>query len=209
MKEAKQSMLIEADNLRVEFRRGGRRVQALDGVSLSVARGEAVGVVGESGSGKTTLARVLLGLETPASGTVRFDGKPVAAWLRDARAAYRRRIQMVFQDPYGSLNPRLTVGSALSEVLRVHRLAARAEEAAAVAKLLEAVGLDPAYADRYPHEFSGGQRQRIGIARALATRPEVLIADEPVSALDVCPFVVVLHSSSASSAKSAVALFGI
>ncbi|HMP74691.1 MAG TPA: ATP-binding cassette domain-containing protein [Kiritimatiellia bacterium] len=176
---------IEVDDLHVAFRRGRMRVAALQGIGLSIARGEAVGIVGESGSGKTTLARVLLGLEKPTAGTACFDGKPVATWLRDSRAAYRRRIQMVFQDPYGSLNPRLTIGSALAEVLRVHRLVSRAEEADAVARLLGAVGLDPGYANRYPHEFSGGQRQRIGIARALATRPEVLIADEPVSALDV------------------------
>ncbi len=179
------SPLIDVRGVCVEFNRRAQCVKALDDVRLAISRGESVGLVGESGSGKTTLARVLLGLQTPTSGDVFLEGRSIGAWLRNERAAFRRRVQMVFQDPYGSLNPRLSVGSALAEVLRVHGLASRAEESGAVAGLLNTVGLDAAYAERYPHEFSGGQRQRIGIARALATQPEVLIADEPVSALDV------------------------
>ncbi|MCO5060911.1 MAG: ATP-binding cassette domain-containing protein [Kiritimatiellae bacterium] len=177
--------LLEARGLGVTFRRGRRRVEALSDVGIAIGRGESVGIVGESGSGKTTLARVFLGLQEATAGDVLLEGRSIGDWVRRDRAAFRRRVQMVFQDPYGSLNPRLSIGSALAEVLRVHRLVHRGEEMAAVAELLRSVGLDSRYADRFPHEFSGGQRQRVGIARALATRPEVLIADEPVSALDV------------------------
>lgn len=177
--------LMAIEELRVSFRRGAHRVDALQGITLGVQRGESLGIVGESGSGKTTIARVLLGLERATSGSATFEGVAISEWLRSRRAQFRRRVQMIFQDPFGSLNPRLAVGSALTEVLRVHHLVPRAEEGSAVAELLCSVGLDPGYADRYPHEFSGGQRQRIGIARALATRPDVLMADEPVSALDV------------------------
>jgi oligopeptide transport system ATP-binding protein len=158
---------------------------ALADASISLARGESIGIVGESGSGKSTLARCLALLERPDRGRVLLDGIDLtrlgAAPLRHAR----RRIQVVFQDPYSSLNPRLTVGSALSEVLRVHRLVPRREIARRVATLLDRVGMPARAADRYPSDFSGGQRQRICIARALAAEPQVLIADEPVSALDV------------------------
>ena len=181
---------LEAIDLTVRYTvrgaAGDRRVfSALDGVSLRVAPGERVGLVGESGSGKTTLAKTLIGLERPSSGRVEVDGQALDT-LDDARLAqFRRQVQMVFQDPMGSLNPRLTVGAAIGEVLAVHRVVPRAERNQRVADLLATVGLDSAYAGRYPHEFSGGQRQRIGIARALALEPHLLIADEPVSALDV------------------------
>jgi oligopeptide/dipeptide ABC transporter ATP-binding protein len=154
---------------------------AVDDVSLAVDTGAAVGLVGESGSGKTTVARVLCGLQTPDSGSVLFDG---AALPRRRSVAQRRAVQMVFQDPFGSLNPRRRIGSMLVELLRVHELSKGAERARA-RELLELVGLPEAALDRYPAAFSGGQRQRIAIARALAAEPRLLIADEPVSALDV------------------------
>jgi len=178
--------LLEVENLRVTYRVGRRKVEAVKGVSFTVARGRCLGVVGESGSGKSSLARAVLALEDGVAGRVRFDGQDVAALDRAGLLAFRRRAQMVFQDPLGSLNPRLKVGAALAEVLRVHKLAAtRAAAAERTARWLETVGLDPAYARRYPHELSGGQRQRVNLARALCVGAEFLIADEPVSALDV------------------------
>lgn len=166
---------------------GRRRVSAVDGVSLTVGRGEALGIVGESGCGKSTLARMLVGLEQPDSGRVLVDGRDLRSGMRGRGArSLRRRVQMIFQDPFLSLNPRLTVEELVGEPIVVHRLArSREERRGQVAELLSRVGLDPAVMSRFPHQFSGGQRQRIGIARALAARPEVLICDEPVSALDV------------------------
>jgi oligopeptide/dipeptide ABC transporter ATP-binding protein len=158
---------------------------ALADASISLARGESVGIVGESGSGKSTLARCLALLERPDTGRVLLDGIDLTRLGAAPLRRMRRRIQVVFQDPYSSLNPRLTVGSALGEVLRVHRLVARHQVAQRVAMLLDQVGMPAGAAERYPSDFSGGQRQRICIARALAAEPQVLIADEPVSALDV------------------------
>jgi oligopeptide transport system ATP-binding protein len=166
----------------------GRRagaVHAVDGVSLSVAEGEVLAIVGESGCGKSTLGRVMLRLIEPDSGSVRFAGEDLASLSPSALRARRRDMQIIFQDPFGSLDPRMTVAQAIAEPLRLHRLVQRAEEAARVAELLRRVGLRAESAGRWPHEFSGGQRQRIAIARALASNPRLIIGDEPVSALDV------------------------
>lgn len=162
-----------------------QRAQAVTAVSLTVERGETLGIVGESGCGKSTLARCLVRLHQPDSGTVRFDGADALALSGTARRAFNRRVQMVFQDPYGSLNPRLSVGAALTEALSVHRIVPRGDVPARVRHLLDLVHLPADAAGRYPHEFSGGQRQRVGIARALSVEPALIVADEPVSALDV------------------------
>jgi len=164
---------------------GTARLLALRGVSFTLDRGETLGIVGESGSGKSTLARALLRLIEPDRGSIRFDGTDVRALSGRARAAFNRRAQMVFQDPYSSLNPRMTVRAALAEAIGVHRLRPPAAVADRVAELLDLVRLPQQAADRYPRDFSGGQRQRIGIARALAVEPDCLVADEIVSALDV------------------------
>ncbi len=166
-------------------RRPAPALRAVDGVSLAVRRGETLGVVGESGCGKSTLARCLVRLHEPDAGAIRLEGRDALALTGAARRAFNRRVQMVFQDPYGSLNPRLRVGDALAEALAVHRVVARAAVPDRVRALLDLVHLPRDAAGRYPHEFSGGQRQRVGIARALAVEPALIIADEPVSALDV------------------------
>ena len=162
-----------------------RAVHALNAVRLSVERGETLGIVGESGCGKSTLARAVVRLIDPDDGRVRFEGEDIGALSGAQRQAYNRRVQMVFQDPYGSLNPRMTVRQVLAEALSVHRMRPRAAIPARIAELLDLVRLPADAADRLPHQFSGGQRQRIGIARALAVEPDVLVADELVSALDV------------------------
>ena len=163
------------------FARQRATVHAVNGVDLALAEGETLALIGESGCGKTTLGRVLGGLYPPTSGAVLFRGAP----LERARARARRAIQMVFQDPFAALDPRMTAGAIVEEPLRIHRAGGRRERRGKVAALMNAVGLSEALLDRYPHEFSGGQRQRIGIARALALEPDAIIADEPVSALDV------------------------
>lgn len=185
--------LLEVNNLRVHFpvkpglfARSRRHVRAVDDVSFEVAAGETVGLVGESGCGKTTVGRAVVRLLEPTGGSVRFASEDLTTLRGAALRERRRQFQMIFQDPFSSLNPRLTVGESIGEALDIHRLAAdRSERRRRIGELLASVGLDPAAADRYPHEFSGGQRQRIGIARALAVEPRLIVGDEPVSALDV------------------------
>ena len=167
------------------LRRPAKIVRALNGVDLAVARGETLGIVGESGCGKSTLARAIAGLVAPTEGEILFQGQPVSGLSGRARRDYNRRVQLIFQDPYSSLNPRMTVGDMLREALTVHRMRSGEAVGARIDELLDLVRLPPDAVDKYPHEFSGGQRQRIAIARALSVEPDCLIADELVSALDV------------------------
>ncbi|MBO0823139.1 MAG: dipeptide ABC transporter ATP-binding protein [Actinobacteria bacterium] len=160
-------------------------VRAVDGVSLALRRGQTLGLVGETGCGKSTLARCIAGLISVTSGQVTFDGRDITNLSRRAMRPFRRQIQMIFQDPYGSLNPRRRVGAIIGEPFTVHKTATGAERKRAVQDLMDRVGLNPEHYNRFPSEFSGGQRQRIGVARALALRPKLIICDEPVSALDV------------------------
>ena len=167
------------------LRRGRTVLKAVDGVSLTMSRGETLALVGETGSGKTTFGRLLLSLYKPTGGDILYRGSSMLDPRGQTVHTVRRQIQGVFQDPYSSLNPTMTVGQSLAEVLKVHKIASRAERPAAVSELMRTVGLSPAQAARRPQAFSGGERQRVGIARALAAKPEVIIADEPLSALDV------------------------
>jgi oligopeptide/dipeptide ABC transporter ATP-binding protein len=189
---AQAKALVEARDLRKSFLRrstllgsGGKVLRAVSGVDLEVRESETVGLVGESGSGKSTLGRLLVRLIEADGGSVHFDGVDLLALKPSRLRKMRRHFQIIFQDPYGSLNPRMRVGSAIGEPLAIHKLVnGRAEKVEQVARLLEQVGLSRSAMDRYPHEFSGGQRQRIGIARAIACSPRFIVADEPVSALD-------------------------
>jgi oligopeptide transport system ATP-binding protein len=169
----------------VIFQRKVGAVRAVDGVSFTIRKGETLGLVGESGCGKSTTGRAILQLYRPTSGTVQFEGVELTRLKGEALRKMRRKVQMIFQDPYASLNPRMTVGSIIGEPLDIHGLARGKEKQQRVEELLRVVGLNPYFANRYPHEFSGGQRQRIGIARALAVNPSFIVCDEPISALDV------------------------
>jgi len=185
--------LLEVTELRVHFpitrgylrRRVVGSVHAVDGISFVIGQGETLALVGESGSGKTTTARAIIGLVRPTAGTIQFEGRAIDAATAPERQVLRRRIQMIFQNPYASLNPRMTVGNIVADPLRVHGIGSEPERRARVKEVLGLVGLNPSHTNRYPHQFSGGQRQRIGIARALAIDPALVICDEPVSALDV------------------------
>jgi oligopeptide transport system ATP-binding protein len=187
-----QANLVEADDLKVHFPiRSGifkavkGTVKAVDGVTFEIRRGETLGLVGESGCGKSTIGRALIRLRDATAGRVYFDGVDLGSLKAEDLRKMRRRMQIIFQDPYGSLDPRMTVESIIAEPLDTHSLVKKGEKRGRIAELLRMVGLDPKYLLRYPHEFSGGQRQRIGVARALAVEPELIVCDEPISALDV------------------------
>jgi oligopeptide transport system ATP-binding protein len=191
-KRASDSAILEVDHLKVYFpilggffKRKIGDVRAVDDVTIDVKTGETLGLVGESGCGKSTIGRAMIRLREPTAGTVRFDGVDLASLKGKDLRRVRRRMQIIFQDPYGSLDPRMTVGSIIGEPLDTHHLAEGAAKRARIEELLQLVGLDPRYVNRYPHEFSGGQRQRIGVARALAVEPQFIVCDEPISALDV------------------------
>jgi oligopeptide transport system ATP-binding protein len=191
--DANREVILQVTDLKKHFpitsgvivQRQVGAVRAVDGVSFNVYKGETLGLVGESGCGKSTTGRTVLQLYRPTSGSVQFEGKELTTMKGEELRKMRQRMQIIFQDPYASLNPRMTVGNIISEPLRIHNTKRGAEMREYVESLLERVGLNPYYINRYPHEFSGGQRQRIGIARALALQPSFIVADEPISALDV------------------------
>ncbi|MHB1654509.1 MAG: ABC transporter ATP-binding protein [Desulfitobacteriaceae bacterium] len=178
--------LFSVRNLKKHFAlKGGQILKAVDGISFDIERGETLGLVGESGCGKSTTGRTLIGLYQATSGEIVYQGKNVQRFQKQEQMSFYRSVQMVFQDPYASLNPRMTVFQVISEGMDIHRIGDRKKRKDVVGDILEQVGLRPEHADRFPHEFSGGQRQRIGIARALVMDPEFIICDEPISALDV------------------------
>ena len=189
----KNDVLVEVENLKmyfpitrgIVFQRHVGDIKAVDGLTFDVRRGETLGLVGESGCGKSTTGRAILQLHRPTEGHVRFEGQELTTLRADNLRRMRRRMQMIFQDPYASLDPRMTVGNIIGEPFEVHNILSRRERRERVQELLEIVGLNPYFVNRYPHEFSGGQRQRIGVARALAVQPEFIVCDEPISALDV------------------------
>mgnify|MGYP001825704335 CR=1 FL=1 len=187
-----REVLVEVDKLKKHFpimrgvfRRQVGAVQAVDGLTFNIYQGETLGLVGESGCGKSTTGRVVLQLLDPTEGSVKFKGRELTELSKSELRRERRHMQMIFQDPYASLNPRMTVGNIIGEPLKIQKLGNADERKNRVQELLQVVGLNPYFVNRYPHEFSGGQRQRIGVARALATNPEFIVADEPISALDV------------------------
>lgn len=189
---AREEYILEVNNLVKHFPLGGglfskkqQVVQAVNGISLKVKRGETLGIVGESGCGKSTAGRSIIRLYEPTAGQIIFEGKDVTKAQGNDLMELRRNMQMIFQDPYASLNPRMTVGDIVAEALDIHKLASGQKRTNRIYELLKIVGLNPEHANRFPHEFSGGQRQRIGIARALAVNPSLIICDEPISALDV------------------------
>ena len=177
--------LVSLKDLSKHFRVEGGTLKAVSKVSFDVFKGETIGLVGESGCGKSTLGRTVMGIYNPSEGTIEYDGEVIHIKNAKDRLKYSKKAQMIFQDPYASLNPRMTVGSIISEGMEIHNMYDAKKRAERVAELLELVGLNKEHANRFPHEFSGGQRQRIGIARALAVEPEFLVCDEPISALDV------------------------
>jgi oligopeptide transport system ATP-binding protein len=194
MSNNNDNILVEVKDLKMHFpisvgwmfKKTIGHVKAVDGISFKIARGETLGLVGESGCGKTTTGRVILQLERPTSGHIFFEGKEITGIEEKGLRTLRRKMQMIFQDPFGSLNPRMTAGEIIGEPLLIHRLTqSKGEYEEKVKELMITVGLSPAMMERYPHEFSGGQRQRIGVARALSVRPNLIVCDEPVSALDV------------------------
>lgn len=178
--------LLEVKNLTKYFpAKGGREVHAVDGVSFAIEKGETLGIVGESGCGKSSMGRTILKVHEPTGGQIIFDGDDITKFNHRKMMPYRKRMQMIFQDPYASLNPRFTVGDIIEEPMIIHKMGTPKERKAIVQDLIETVGLKPDHIRRYPFEFSGGQRQRIGIARTLALKPEFIVCDEPISALDV------------------------
>jgi len=190
----KDKILLEVKDLKMHFpittgwmfKKTIGHVKAVDGISFEIARGETLGLVGESGCGKTTTGRALLQLERPTSGHIFFEGEDITGMEEKALRALRKKMQMIFQDPFGSLNPRMTAGEIIGEPLQIHNMVyGKSEYEKKVKELMVTVGLSPVMMERYPHEFSGGQRQRIGVARALSVRPDLIVCDEPVSALDV------------------------
>jgi ABC-type oligopeptide transport system ATPase subunit len=184
--KASDDALIEVHNLTKVYPYGKRRLIALNHTSLSIRRGETLGIVGESGSGKSTLGKVMVRLEEPTGGTIYYKGTSINTLSASAMQQLRRKIQMIFQDPYASLDPRMTILESIAEGIDIHKLCSGSSRRDRIAMLLEQVGLEPSMMQRYPHEFSGGQRQRICIARALAVDPEFIVCDEPLSALDSC-----------------------